>query len=142
MNDPRLDEGHLDSPRREEYQQARAEMLASMGSATMDVERAILELGWPLKWAGAPDGYALRKVTDGKTYRLRLGVNTIGRSPQNDIVLGNGPISRRHCVILVHATGGCEVHDTASRNGIWVNDRRVDRAPLLPGDSLFLPECR
>ena len=38
--------------------------------------------------------------------------------------------------VLVHATGGCEVYDTASVNGTWVNRRRVDRAELFPGDLL------
>jgi pSer/pThr/pTyr-binding forkhead associated (FHA) protein len=47
-------------------------------------------------------------------------------------------VSRRHCVVLVHASGGCEVYDTASRNDTRVNGRRVSRADLLPGDVLAL----
>ena len=51
-------------------------------------------------------------------------------------------ISRRHCVITVHATGGCELYDTASRNGTCVNGRKVRRADLLPGNVIRLCERR
>src|SRR5262249_48969624 len=37
---------------------------------------------------------------------------------------------------------GCEVYDTASRNGTRVNRRRVGRADLLPGDVLALCDHR
>jgi hypothetical protein len=41
-------------------------------------------------------------------------------------------------VIVVHATGGCEVYDTASRNGVRVNGSLVARTDLVPGDVLTL----
>jgi pSer/pThr/pTyr-binding forkhead associated (FHA) protein len=62
----------------------------------------------------------------------------VGRFGENDVVLKPRHVSRRHCVVLVHATGGCEVFDTASRNGTYVNRRRVGRSPLLPGDLLHV----
>jgi pSer/pThr/pTyr-binding forkhead associated (FHA) protein len=67
-----------------------------------------------------------------------VGINTIGRFPENDVVLTAHIVSRRHCIVVVHATGGCEVYDTASRNGTWVNRRRVGRVDLLPGDVLIV----
>ena len=68
---------------------------------------------------------------------LRVGLNTIGRFPSNDIVLEDRCISRRHCVILVHARGGCELHDTASLNGTFLNGRRVrEPARLTSGDCI------
>ena len=36
------------------------------------------------------------------------------------------------------ATGGCEVYDTASRNGTLVNRKLVNRDPIFPGDVLYL----
>ena len=74
--------------------------------------------------------------------RLRVGINTIGRFAENDVVLTPNHVSRRHCIVLVHATGGCEVYDTASRNGTWVNRARVGRVDLLPGDVLGLCDQR
>jgi pSer/pThr/pTyr-binding forkhead associated (FHA) protein len=77
-------------------------------------------------------------LPDGRAHRLRVGVNALGRFRENDLVLTPNHVSRRHCLILVHATGGCEMSDTASRNGTWVNRRRVARADLFPGDLLAL----
>jgi pSer/pThr/pTyr-binding forkhead associated (FHA) protein len=89
--------------------------------------------------APPPGGtYRLVSLDDGVVTCLRTGINAIGRFQDNDIVLEPNHVSRRHCVILVHATGSCEVYDTASRNGTWVNHRRVGRVYLLPGDSLML----
>jgi pSer/pThr/pTyr-binding forkhead associated (FHA) protein len=77
-------------------------------------------------------------LADGQRHCLRVGINTIGRFPENDVVLTAHIVSRRHCIVVVHATGGCEVYDTASRNGTWVNRRRVGRVDLLPGDVLIV----
>src|SRR5262249_23134926 len=70
-------------------------------------------------------------------YPLRIGFNTIGRLPDNDIELEEITVSRRHCVLLVHAWGGCELHDTASRNGTFVNGHRLRQAVrLTSGDQI------
>ena len=48
----------------------------------------------------------------------------VGRFPDNDIHFVELCVSRRHCVLLVHAWGGCDLHDTASRNGTkqrWIS---------------------
>src|SRR4029077_10818301 len=58
-------------------------------------------------------------------YPPRIGLNTIGRSPENDVVVKDGYVSRRHCAILVHAGDGCELHDTASKNGTFINGRKL-----------------
>lgn len=76
----------------------------------------------------------------GRTFRLKVGLNTVGRLPSNDIVFEDVYVSRRHCVFLVHAWGGCDLHDTASRNGTFVNGRRVcEPVRLTSGDRLQLP---
>ena len=74
-------------------------------------------------------------------YPLETGLNTIGRHSSNDIVLAEKTISRRHCVLLVHAWGGCDLHDTASLNGTRVNGERV-AAPLrlAAGDRIQICE--
>lgn len=81
-------------------------------------------------------------LRDGGRYPLRTGVNALGRAGENDLILPKHSISRRHCVVLVHATGGCEVYDTASRNGTFLNGRRVGRTEFVPGDVLALCDLR
>jgi len=66
---------------------------------------------------------------------LLLGATTIGRGAENDIVLDNPKISRHHARIEC-AKGVCTVEDLQSSNGTFVNDKRVTRAVLSPGDRL------
>jgi hypothetical protein len=81
--------------------------------------------------------YLLIDDRAGCCYPLKTGLNTIGRLPDNDIVLGRSTVSRRHCVILVHTRGACELHDTASRNGTFVNGQPLLRPiRLASGDQI------
>jgi len=62
---------------------------------------------------------------------------TIGRDPENMIVLDHTAISRFHCRIT------CEkdqyfIHDLGSTNGTYLNGRRVTRERLSPGDELII----
>jgi pSer/pThr/pTyr-binding forkhead associated (FHA) protein len=46
-------------------------------------------------------------------------------------------VSRRHCAILVHLNDGCELHDTASKNGTFLNgDKLIGPTRLKPGDEI------
>ena len=143
MSDPRLDGSHLGATRHELYDAAVDELLDGRGPVTADAD----PLARPPKSHRAPCGwqsprpggtYTLVNLADGRRYPLRVGINTIGRFAENDIVLDVRCVSRRHCAIVVHATGGCEVYDTASRNHTLVNRQAVDRGPILPGDVLYL----
>lgn len=70
-------------------------------------------------------------------YPLRVGVNTVGRLPDNDVVIHGPYVSRRHCAILVHAAEGCELHDIASKNGTYLNGRPLaGPTPLASGDEI------
>jgi hypothetical protein len=74
-----------------------------------------------------------------QVYPLHLGVNTIGRLTDNDIVLRDECVSRRHCAIVVHHNWQCELYDVASKNGTLVNDQRISRpTPLYSGDRITL----
>jgi pSer/pThr/pTyr-binding forkhead associated (FHA) protein len=63
----------------------------------------------------------------------------LGRDPSCDLVLSDGKCSRRHAVIEA-GPDGLAVRDSGSANGIYVNGKRVDRAPLAPGDEVRLGE--
>ena len=55
---------------------------------------------------------------------------TIGRAPDNDLVLEDGAASGRHCIIQLEG-GVYKVIDLNSRNGVTVNGERVDGAREL-----------
>ena len=69
--------------------------------------------------------------------RLKLGDLTIGRSAENDISLALDTISRTHARLSV-GTQGVIVTDLGSRNGTWVNHKRVKFAPVFPGEQIQL----
>lgn len=143
MDDPRLNGSHLSVARHDQYDAALDEMLDDRGPITAAADPLARLPALPrrsvLRQAPPPGGtYTLVSLVDGRRHPLRVGINAVGRFLENDLVLQGNGVSRRHCVILVHATGGCEVFDTASRNGTWVNRRRVGRVPFLPGDELIL----
>jgi len=145
MSDPRLCSIHLEAlPRREDFRRARELLLGACGQQTMAVgpaEDVVARSGKPPA-AGGPVGTAQFWLVDGEgTYPLKVGVNTIGRMPDNDVSVLDGSVSRRHCAIVVHVTRGCEIYDTASKNGTFLNGQRVGAVlPLSPGDKIRLCE--
>jgi hypothetical protein len=62
---------------------------------------------------------------------------TIGRAPDNGLVLRDGRASRHHARIDVRR-GSLVLTDLGSTNGSWVNDRRVDSIALGEGDQVRL----
>src|SRR5207248_11491796 len=119
MADPRLNSVHLDFPRREQYRQARELLLNARGWQTLLAEReedssserpgTIVQND---KGQAPPDAQFWLMEKD-FIYPLKVGLNTVGRSPDNDVIIQDGYVSRRHCAILVHASKGAEVYDTA-----------------------------
>jgi hypothetical protein len=61
----------------------------------------------------------------------------IGRHPTCDVVLLDPAISRRHAR-LRFCDGNWVLQDLDSTNGTWVNEVRVGRCQLRPGDHLEL----
>src|SRR5688500_5381316 len=66
---------------------------------------------------------------------------TIGRSKTADVRLDDPAISRVHCMVEVRAQG-VFVIDNGSRNGIWVNGRRVKEALLSSRDEVVVERFR
>jgi hypothetical protein len=62
----------------------------------------------------------------------------IGRDPRCDIVLADDSASRRHARIGRNDGGYFEVVDLGSRNGIVVDDVKVDRMTLCDGDTFVV----
>ncbi|AQA23267.1 FHA domain protein [Rhodococcus sp. MTM3W5.2] len=61
------------------------------------------------------------------------GSLTVGRSPDNDIVVRDVLASRRHAIVH-NAPAGLEIDDLGSANGTFVGGARVSRAQLTDGD--------
>jgi hypothetical protein len=131
MNDPRLNSVHLEFPRRDDFRRARDELLHGRGMHTLAVENRQALLGEshtmvesPPEKASVPSDFWL--LDQGAIYPLKIGVNTIGRLPDNDVVIQGPYVSRRHCAILVHAGNGCELYDIASKNGTFINGLKLN----------------
>lgn len=58
----------------------------------------------------------------------------IGRAPDNDLVVDDLVVSRRHAELRVLADGRYEIVDLGSHNGTYLNGQPVARAPVSPGD--------
>jgi pSer/pThr/pTyr-binding forkhead associated (FHA) protein len=76
-------------------------------------------------------------VKGGKqSIKLKEGENTIGRSSATDIVIDNPSISRQHAVLILNADR-VTVKDAESRNGTFVNERRIStEVELTPDDEV------
>jgi hypothetical protein len=63
---------------------------------------------------------------------------TIGRDPQNDVVLHDGNVSRRHALIK-SSDGRLQIRDEGSANGTFVNGHRLNGpAALRAGDVITI----
>src|SRR4051812_24142997 len=73
----------------------------------------------------------------GKTYELVLPETRVGRGADQDLVLADIAVSRRH--FTIHAEGGrYRMRDLGSGNGTLINGQRIDTVILNDGDQL---EC-
>ncbi|MEK7448707.1 MAG: FHA domain-containing protein [Planctomycetota bacterium] len=78
---------------------------------------------------------------EGKENIIQLEKDTIslGRIPQNDVILRGENVSRRHCEIR-RVLDGYTVVDLESRNGVFVNGLRVKEKKLEFGDRIAVGE--
>ncbi len=65
------------------------------------------------------------------------GEVTIGRSPDNALVLGSKKVSRKHAVLKAQQ-GVCVLHDLSSTFGTFVNGVRLDAPSVLAGGETVL----
>ncbi len=77
-------------------------------------------------------------ISPGKRFELPNERSVIGRSMDCDVALDVPAISRRHAVV-VQQQGRYFVEDLESRNGTFLNEKRIaDRTPLGDGDQLMI----
>jgi pSer/pThr/pTyr-binding forkhead associated (FHA) protein len=86
-------------------------------------------------WSLAPGRY-LAIPDDDEVVVLRLGrVTRIGRRVSSDIVLDDATVSRRHALVL-ERDGAPVIADDRSRNGVYLNGKRISEARLRHGDEV------
>jgi pSer/pThr/pTyr-binding forkhead associated (FHA) protein len=62
---------------------------------------------------------------------------TIGRKPDNDLVIDNPAVSGHHARI-VQEEGAYVIEDLGSTNGTFVNDKRIEKRPLKDHDRVLI----
>lgn len=96
--------------------------------------------------AAAPTG-ATRRISrqrnvflllgDGSRVRVTHTPFTIGRAPNNDLVLPSMAVSRNHAEI-VRSPEGIVIRDVGSRNALMVDAERVSEVLMVPGVAVLL----
>src|SRR5262245_47785141 len=120
MNDQRFNSVHLELPvRREEFRRARAKLLGACGMQTLALDRERVEEAAEAgpctlieRLNEIPEAVNFWLTDCDGNYPLKPGLNSVGRMPDNDVVIADGSVSRRHCAVVVHSQRGCELHDT------------------------------
>jgi hypothetical protein len=142
MGDPRLNSIHLDNIRRQDFRRARDELLDARGTQTLYAElsqppsASATFINQPVPGQTAPP-LNLWLADREFIYPLKVGLNTLGRSSDNDLVVEELYISRRHCAILVHHDGSCLLQDMSSKNGTFLNGIKINGpTKLRTGDEI------
>ncbi len=151
MIDPRLQSMHLESaPRRDDFRRARQRVQGALGSHTLAGDLRLLQQGdgrditsVPGSSPSAPANGVCWLLDHGQQIPLKVGLNSIGRLPDNDVVIDDATVSRRHCAIVVHSDLSVELHDIASKNGTTINGHKMGGPTRLKdGDEITLCERR
>jgi pSer/pThr/pTyr-binding forkhead associated (FHA) protein len=147
MTDSELRSVHLEGlSRRDQFRLARDLMRAACGQQTLAGGTPAVRPLSPSDPGDSPTRtppvlpgteYFLR---DGEhVHKLVVGVNSVGRLPDNSVVIRDEHVSRRHCAIVVHHDGRAEVHDIASKNGTILNGKKIaGPSRLSSGDEITM----
>jgi pSer/pThr/pTyr-binding forkhead associated (FHA) protein len=96
-----------------------------------------------------PSQYKLKKVVSPpcleqiegpgspREFFLHIDTLTVGRSPDIDIVIDSGQVSRSH-MMLTKKGSEYQCTDLNSRNGVFLNDLKIKSAILKDGDTIQL----
>lgn len=104
---------------------------------TFENERDFIEtqfgrIGMPDK--NKPKAPAFLLMPDGHHYKLNKGISEIGRIMDNDFVFDNPFVGKRHAKIVQEKANLFRLYDLGSRNGTWLNGRKMDKSVLLETD--------
>jgi DNA-binding winged helix-turn-helix (wHTH) protein len=109
--------------------------------------RTVHRVGYALccevRWVDEPEAGGLERrlagcyvVVDGHERQLAFGENIIGRGDGCHVFVPSSTVSRQHAAITVSAESA-EIRDLRSRNGTFLNGRRLKKArALADGDGI------
>jgi serine/threonine protein kinase len=90
--------------------------------------------------SGLPSGSFELVATRGPLSSQRISIPlqglAIGRHPDNDIALSTELMVSRHHAVITREQGHYVLYDRDSANGTWVNEQRIFRHILAPGDRI------
>ena len=91
--------------------------------------------------ADGPVLIGVEGIVEGRAVPVAPGGLDVGRSPANHVVLDDDDVSRFHARLLFD-NGSLWVRDAGSRNGVFVNGKRVaDHKALKVGDRVRFGSC-
>jgi len=76
------------------------------------------------------------------SFELSKALVSIGRGPDNDIILPDGSSSGNHAILKRTGNGDFSVTDLGSTNHTHVNDRKIQALDLLDGDVVLFGDTR
>ena len=85
-----------------------------------------------------PEIWAWLCLENGKKLPITHWENVIGRSKRSDIVIDFPTVSRSHCVLTRYDDGSWTITDADSKDGIFVNGKRVRIRALQPEDVISI----
>ena len=78
-----------------------------------------------------------RHSIDTHIIKLSFGELSIGRAPNNDVQITDPTVSSHHARIFTYLNSSY-IEDLQSRNGTFLNGKRIDKHVLRPGDTVQL----
>ena len=103
----------------------------------------LLRCCWPLlTFRRQPEIWAWLAPGDGRNIPVTHWENIIGRSGSTDIRIKSKAVSRNHAVLTRYDDGSWTITDADSKNGTWVNGKRVAICPLESGDMLQIGNAK
>ena len=85
-----------------------------------------------------PEIWAWLRLRDGKELPITHWENVIGRSKRSDVVIDFPTVSRNHGVLTRYDDGSWTISDADSKDGIFVNGKRIRIRALQPEDVISI----
>ena len=83
-----------------------------------------------------PEIWAWLCLEDGTKIPITHWENVIGRHKRSDVVIDAPEVSRNHAVLTRYDDGSWTIADTGSKNGVCVNDKKIQIAALGEKDTI------
>lgn len=72
------------------------------------------------------------------SFVVKLGTSTVGRGLDNEVVLDDRAVSRKHATLTLERDGTFRITDLGSENGTYVNGARITDLVLKDGDEVHM----